>query len=130
MKNVETKFKNLLLEIKSAYSLNEMPLTPTGIQVDKIAPTEESTLIKVQAQLRDSDILKTKQEDKKMLKIEEDENETNYELSELYPNSNVKRFKVESRYKKWFVKYRDYDPVRYTAKDILLKPEADLDLIS
>ena len=52
-------------------------------------------------------------------------------MDSVYPESNdVKRFKVVAKYKSWSVIWKKYSPIKYTSHTALLRPEADLDLVS
>lgn len=52
-------------------------------------------------------------------------------MDSIYPESNdVKRFKVVAKYKSWSVIWKKYSPIKYTSHTALLRPEADLDLVS
>ena len=64
------------------------------------------------------------------IKLEKEE-ETEQQLLDLnYPESDIKRFPVVIKYKSWFIKWKEYEPVKYTAQSVLLNPAADLDLVS
>ncbi|XP_021359215.1 ADP-ribose pyrophosphatase, mitochondrial-like isoform X2 [Mizuhopecten yessoensis] len=50
---------------------------------------------------------------------------------EIYPRTQMKRFKVEDKYVKWNVEYPDYTPVVYTSEGVLKGPVwADPDLLT
>lgn len=52
-------------------------------------------------------------------------------LSEHYPgNHNIKRFSFDKELKPWSVFFPDYKPVKYTSKEILADPKADIDQLA
>ena len=58
-----------------------------------------------------------------------DRNDSN-SLSPYYPDTDIKRFEVETKYKSWSTHWPEYKPVIFTAQSIILNPKADIDQLS
>lgn len=57
--------------------------------------------------------------------------EDRFIYSDEYPdNSRTKRFTVKKKYVDWSVPWLKYDPVKYTAEEVLLNTKADIDQLA
>ena len=122
MKNIELKYKRLVAELGNKYPIGDVPLTPSKISLDK-DPLQEAIKF---------DSLKPLVKNMKQVSIEKviSQDEEPEHLNEIYPKTDIKRFEIVAKLKSWFIKWKNYAPVKYTSQAVLLKPEADLDLIS
>jgi hypothetical protein len=106
-----------------------MPITPTNVNASIFAEIKSTDEIKNKTSQAFKSLIVSMKPVNELEK--EEEEETEHQLLDLnYPESDIKRFPVVIKYKSWFIKWKEYEPVKYTAQSVLLNPAADLDLVS
>ena len=104
-----------------------MPITPTSVNASILTEIKSTDEIKNKTSQAFKSLIVNMKPVNELEKEEETEQQT---LDLNYPESDIKRFPVLIKHKSWFIKWKEYEPVKYTAKSVLLNPTADLDLVS
>ncbi len=116
------------MHLKAKSQLNEGPLTPTNVDLEKDFESliKEQNIISLNTLVDNIQPIGMENDTNK----EKEEEKEEFTMDSIYPFSNLKRFQVTSKYKSWSVKCKNYSPVKYTSETALLNAEADLDLVS
>ena len=131
IENVCSKYERLKTHLKPKSRFNESPLTPSNVDLEKDVETliKEQKIISINTLVDNIQPIGMEINTNKEKEEEEDDDEE-FTMDRIYPLSSLERFQVDSKYKSWSVKWKKYSPVKYTSQVALLRPEADLDLVS